>query len=81
GEAEDIKGTYSNSFSWFEARIKPRLTPDSETESRFIQCNVHASLKWRKHIKIWDARSQEPGTDEWLAMLKPGDQILLYAMA
>ena len=84
---EKFGDTYVGSHTWFEARIKQKITSSESTQgkdqshTRDIQRNVHASWTWRKHIKIWDFKSQEPGTKEWLELLKPGDQILVYAMA
>ena len=46
-----------------------------------VQNNVHADLKPRTHINIFDRAGPDQQRSEWVRALRRGDRIQLYARA
>ncbi|KAJ7575903.1 hypothetical protein C8J56DRAFT_900518 [Mycena floridula] len=78
GESEDTKGTYSSSYTWFEATIH---RGSSKIAHQVIQDNIQASLQWRKHINTWEIWTHNSELRAWMAILQPGDIISLIPKA
>lgn len=60
-----------------ERRKRPEDRP--ETSTRLITFNVHASEKPKKHMVLWDQNIVSNGMQEWLAQLKGGKSVQVFA--
>jgi hypothetical protein len=77
--AARLRGTYEQSYTWFEARILSSLRPG--IPRRRIQCNIHASTQFHTHVNVWNAQDPDPEIRELLASLRPGDSVQVYSKA
>jgi len=74
----DSKGTYRNSYTWFEAGV---VQASSSYPRRIITHNIHASLEHRTHVRAWENTELFPELKKWLEQIVPGDRIVVYPRA
>jgi hypothetical protein len=82
-----LRGTYADSWTWFEAAIHPSQSSKSSSSLRYppprrhVQANVHAIFEFKVHINTWDYQDKDVEKQAWLRFLRPGDIVQLIPRA
>lgn len=86
GEPDQWKGTYEHSHTFFEAAVQSMReikgnAKNADSPRIRVQTNIHADLKFRRHVNTFDCADPLRERREWVQALRPGDRLQLYAMA
>ncbi|KIX00347.1 uncharacterized protein Z518_10486 [Rhinocladiella mackenziei CBS 650.93] len=75
-----LRGTYEQSFTWFEASV---ITPSARDRvpRRHLQSNLHAISDFREHEICWNLEEAEVSLKRWLRAIKPGDTVQIVPKA
>lgn len=81
-------GTIRGSYSWLETRRFSGSDQQAETTGPKVCHNIHAGKTFENKVCVWNAdgalaTDEDFSTQgaEWVALLKPGDSVLLMAIA
>ncbi|KAK0634583.1 heterokaryon incompatibility protein-domain-containing protein [Bombardia bombarda] len=79
-EAGRLRGTYEQSYTWFDASI---ISPSSmeRKPSRHVQRNRHAVHEPFRHEVVWDASDGNAENAAWLSSIRGGDTVQLTPRA
>jgi hypothetical protein len=85
--ADQSRGTYDDSWTWFEVAVYPSQSYKSSSSlrypppKRYIQTNVHAVSEFKVHRNTWDYQDEDVEKQKWLRFLRPGDVVQLIPRA
>ena len=86
-DADQWRGTYANSWTWFEVAILPCQSSRSTGSlrcpppRRHLQSNLHAVWEFKIHKNACDENDGKDEIREWLSFLRFGDVVQLSPRA